>query len=224
MISDELMNNTLTVPQAIVQRRMIRNYTDEKLDDNTLNQMMELAGRAPSSFNVQPWKTIVVRNKEKLQELQEMAMNQSQVSRSAATIIIYSDMKNIMNNLDDIIPPVITGEAREERKKMLSSMFGQYNDKELEVWGAGQSYIFLAYMQLVIESMGWSSSSMLGFSAEKIKEHFKLPDHVEIPALIAIGKSNEDGYPTFRFPIEKIMKIVGIIIVIKFTSPYATLL
>lgn len=207
-LNDKHFKNTLTVPEAIIQRRSIRKYKDEPISDDLLRLMIELAGRSPSSNNVQPWRLIVVRNKDMLQKLQVAGMNQKQVGGSVATFVVYSDMQDALSHADEFVHPDIQGEERERRRNRILDSFKGMSIDEQEIWGVGQTYIFLGYLQLVVQALGYSSSSMLGFYPDQVKKLFNLPDQIRIAALMAIGKADEEGYATHRHAVDRIARFI----------------
>jgi nitroreductase len=50
----------MNVSEAINTRQSVRAFTDQPVDLATLREILELAGRAPSGGNLQPWKAHVV--------------------------------------------------------------------------------------------------------------------------------------------------------------------
>jgi hypothetical protein len=40
----------------------VRTYRDEAVTDAEVRALLELTGRAPSAFNLQPWRFVVVRD------------------------------------------------------------------------------------------------------------------------------------------------------------------
>jgi nitroreductase len=54
----------LSLFDAIHSQRAIRHFTDEPVDDALIERMIEAATKAPSARNVQPWRFIVVRERE----------------------------------------------------------------------------------------------------------------------------------------------------------------
>mgnify|MGYP000927474050 CR=1 FL=1 len=49
------------VDEAIVSRRSVRAFLPNPVEDSTLREILEVASRAPSGTNMQPWKTYVTR-------------------------------------------------------------------------------------------------------------------------------------------------------------------
>ena len=54
------MTDTLSVREAAVQRRSIRAYEPGPIPREELEEILDVARRAPSAFNAQPWRFVVV--------------------------------------------------------------------------------------------------------------------------------------------------------------------
>jgi nitroreductase len=58
----------MEIIEAIQQRRSIRAFTEKKVPPETIMEILNIACRAPSAMNTQPWEFVVVAG-EKLQQL-----------------------------------------------------------------------------------------------------------------------------------------------------------
>lgn len=56
---------------SIFHRVSIRKYTDQKIEEEKIMQMLRAAMAAPSACNQQPWEFYVVTNPEKIKELSQ---------------------------------------------------------------------------------------------------------------------------------------------------------
>jgi nitroreductase len=56
----------MQVEEAIFNRRAVRQYADESIDDATIRRLIAAAVQAPSAVNQQPWRFTVVRDREVL--------------------------------------------------------------------------------------------------------------------------------------------------------------
>jgi nitroreductase len=65
----------MLVSEAVRRRRSIRQFTDETIADDQLRQLLEVAARAPSGGNVQPWR-IYVLNGETMARFREYIADQ----------------------------------------------------------------------------------------------------------------------------------------------------
>jgi nitroreductase len=75
---------------AIRSRRDVRQYTDEPLAPEHLDQILEAGRRAPSSSNWQPWDFVVITDRGRLQELSKVWSHAGHVAHSAATIALVT--------------------------------------------------------------------------------------------------------------------------------------
>jgi len=104
--------NALSVPEAIATRRSIRKYTDQAVPQQDLDTILQLAGLAPSAWNIQPWRFAVVTNPEVKAQLKAAAYGQGQVESAPVVLVVYSDMQHALANLEDVIHPGVPAEQR----------------------------------------------------------------------------------------------------------------
>lgn len=197
----------LTVPEAIESRRSRRRYTDEPIPNDVIRELVRLAGLAPSPNNLQPWRVIAVKNPEMKQRLMEAANNQPQVGGSAVTFVLYTDMNDVLDTVEETIHPGMKDRAVEQAKT-LRETFAAYDPFELQWWGRGHAYTFMGFLMLAAESMGYATSGMLGFDRDKVKALFNIPEHAQIAALVAMGRPNDEGFVHHRHPIDRILTII----------------
>lgn len=200
--------SVLTVREAAESRRAIRKYIQEPVPEEDLREILRQVRLAPSPDNIQPWRFIVARDRAIWPELVEAAMNQRQVKSAHAVFVLYADMEDVLATLDEILHPGLPPEVRERLKNRLVRTFGAQSVEERQRFAHGIAYISLGYLLLAAEAMGYRTSPMLGFYPEKIRKLFGLPDHVTIPALIAIGKGDEEGFPHHRHSVDRIARFV----------------
>jgi nitroreductase len=198
---------SVEAPTAADSRRSVRQFEPAPIPEGDLIELLRLAGRAPSAFNAQPWRFVVVRDEGLRQKLAEAAFNQQQVLRAPATIVMYSDMADALERMPESMHPDMPSEKRDAGVASFRASFANKSDAEREAWGAEQSNIALGYLLLLAESFGLGTSPMLGFDAGKVKALLDLPEHVRIPALVAIGYPAEEGFRPHRLPIDSLVDI-----------------
>ena len=197
-----------SVAEAAESRRSIRKFRNEPIPADDLRELLRLVGRAPSAFNVQPWRFVVVTDPAVKQRLREAAYGQAQVTSAPAVIVLYSDMRDALATIDEAIHPDVQGEKREQQKRSLLASFAKRNDAEREAWGAQQSNIALGYLMLLARGMGLDTSPMAGFKPDEVKAILGLPAHVQIPAMVAIGVADEEGFRSHRHEVDRIARFV----------------
>jgi len=196
----------LNVTHAAEARRSIRKYTSQPVPEETIREVLRVAGLAPSPWNVQPWRVIVVRDPETKDKLMAAAYGQPQVGRSQFTLVLTSDMEDAVANIAEFLHPGMTGDYRQQQISSISGIFEGMGQEGRAQWGFAESNIFLGFLLLALQSHGLSSSAMLGFDPAKVKELFGLPDHVTIPAIIAVGYADEEGFTHHRHELDRFVR------------------
>src|SRR5215831_17010199 len=75
------------ITQALVDRRATSHFLPDPVPDEYLNAILRFAAQAPSGYNLQPWRFIVVRDAANRQRLQKAAYNQPKVSEAPVVVI-----------------------------------------------------------------------------------------------------------------------------------------
>jgi nitroreductase len=200
---------SLTVEEAARSRVSIRRYTNQPISDAEILEILEVAGKAPSAWNVEPWRFIAVTNDELKQRLKEAAYGQPQVGAATVLFVVTSDMEAALSKIDDWLHPGLPAERKAEERASILATFDKMGLEGRASWGRNQTNIALGYLLLTLKSKGLGSSPMLGFDPAKVREILGLADHVEIPALVAVGYPAEDGFPQHRLPVSDVATILS---------------
>ncbi|MBT9130917.1 MAG: NADH dehydrogenase [candidate division WS2 bacterium] len=76
----------MEVTEAILKRRSVRKYKEDKVPDNILEKILQAAQLAPSAKNLQPWRFVVVTDKEIREKLVPACANQKFVGEAPVVI------------------------------------------------------------------------------------------------------------------------------------------
>jgi nitroreductase len=196
----------LTVREAAESRRSIRQYQQAPIPPGDLEEIVRLAGLAPSFFNLQPWRFVIVQTPEIKARLVEASYRQRQVVSAPAVIVLYTDVADALADVDAVLHPNADPARLERTRASILKYFSSRTDDEREAWGAAQGYIALGFLLLAAEATGYQTSPMLGFDPEAVKLLLGLPPHVRVPALIAIGVGDERGLAHHRQPLARILR------------------
>ncbi|MDH3395209.1 MAG: nitroreductase family protein [Nitrosopumilus sp.] len=179
---------------AIKERRSVKHYdTNHKLTDDEVNQLLSLAVLSPTSFNIQNWRFVVVKDSEVRKQIRAAAWDQSQVTDSSLLIVICADLKSWKDN-----PGQYWKNTPKEAQDFLVPAIGPFyegkeqlqRDEAMRSCGIAAQTIMLA-----AKSMGYDSNPMIGFDPQKVAEIINLPkDHV-ISKLMVIGKQTKPAMP-----------------------------
>ncbi|MER3553790.1 MAG: nitroreductase family protein [Meiothermus sp.] len=196
----------LNVKEAAQSRRSIRKFAPQQIPRQQLEEILSLALKAPSANNLQPWRIAVVQDPALKERLREAANNQAQVSAAPTVLVVYSDMKDTLDHVEEIFHPDFSPEEVKTRSERIRKMWESKSEAEREAWGAGQAYILLGYLVLLLRAYGYDSNPMGGFNAAKVKEVLSLPEHVAIAALLPTGVASEEGRSHHRHDLSRVVQ------------------
>jgi nitroreductase len=194
--------------QLATERRSIRRYRSDDIPEHEILAILRIASRAPSPWNLQPWRFVVVRDPEAKRQLRDAAFGQAQVTAAPAVIVLCSDMADTLARLDEIQHPAWPPERQAKSRNGIMAYFSNLTPEQTHQWGRAIANIALGYLLLAAEAFSLGSSPMLGFDATKVKEQLELPEHAEIAALVALGYPDEYGIEPHRFPVESLTRFV----------------
>ncbi|WP_292468313.1 nitroreductase [Methanolobus sp.] len=87
---------------TILSRRSVRKFTSDEVTDEDIKTILEAGRWAPSGLNNQPWKFIVIKNRENMNELAECTHYFKIIQNAPLLIAIYLDTETMYNKTKDI--------------------------------------------------------------------------------------------------------------------------
>ncbi len=78
--------------EAIRKRRSIRKFKSTPLSEQQIAKLIEAARLAPSGCNVQPWRFIIVKDRELKRKLCDASFNQKSVEEAPVVIVCCGDL------------------------------------------------------------------------------------------------------------------------------------
>ncbi len=183
--------DTLT---AIRERRAIKHYDpDHKLSEDEIRTLMELTLQAPTAFNIQHWRFVVVRDPEIRKQIRAVAWDQAQVTDASLLVVLCANKDAWKES-----PEKYWTQAPQAVQDFLVPAIGQYYEGREQVQRdecmrscgiAGQT------LMLAAKGMGYDSCPMDGFDFDKVAEIINLPENHLISFMIAVGKGTQPAWP-----------------------------
>ena len=185
------MNTT----EAIYKRRAVKQFDNEhSLTEAEEKKLLEATIQAPTSFNIQHWRFVILRDPELRARIRtEFGNDQAQITDASLLVLFTADVKAWQKN-----PERYWVNAPKEVADLLVGWMGPFHDgREWLQRDEAQRSIGMAMQTLMLaaQDMGYQSCPMIGFEIEKLAELINLPeDHVMGP-MVAIGKGTKDSWP-----------------------------
>jgi nitroreductase len=188
----------LTLREAIEQRRAARSFAADTIPTEILQEIFRLGLRAPSGYNLQPWRFIVVREPANKEKLRACAFDQRQITE-APVVLICCGERNVNNPeyVESIIQLGAEACAMNDNyaNYMRSAIPGLFANKpsfeSLEAWTNRHTMLAVAHLMIVAKSFGVDTCPMEGFITAQVKEAFNIPEEVDVCCLLPMGYATE---------------------------------
>jgi len=179
--------------ENIESRRSVKHYDPEHvMPEADLAELIRLTKLAPSSFNMQNYRLVVVQDKELRKQLREVAWDQAQVTDASVLFILCADLK-----AHEADPSLYWGHAPQEVQDILGPAlkpFYEGNDELTRDEGIRSSALAGMTLMLAARDLGYDSCPMVGFDFEAVGKLINLPDDHALSFMISVGKKTEDAW------------------------------
>ena len=194
--------NTL---EAIYQRRAVKHYDPQhEMTEDEIQRLFEAAIQSPTSFNMQNWRFVLVRDTELRQQIRAASNDQAQVTDASLLIVLTADLRAFADDAARYWK-----DAPPEVAKLLVAWMGPFyegkeqlqRDEAMRSCGiAGQT------IMLAAKAMGYDSCPMIGFDPVQVAELIRLPENHALGFMIAVGKATKPAWPKpGQLPLEDVL-------------------
>src|SRR4051812_7652112 len=202
--------------QVVEHRRATPDFAPTPVHDEDLKHILEAGRHAPSGYNIQPWRFVVVRDATQRKALRGAAFNQPKVEDAPVVIVAVAALKAWQQgDLEKVLElSAHHGYSQEQidgmRRGVTGALSGQPGDicgwgPDWAVWGNRQVMIAFTHMMLMAETLGYDTAPMEGFVESQVKQVLGIPtdnSQFRVVAMLAVGhKKGDDKKFAGRFPL-----------------------
>lgn len=195
--------------KIVMERYATKLFDGRKIPEDKLNRLLEIIRHAASSFNIQPWKIIVVKDQKLKEKLQPATWNQQQIPTCSHLLVFCADT-DIAGNIDRLEKLMIeNGAIKESIKGYIDMMKGFENglsEEQKLSWAQRQAYLALGNALNGAKFLGFDSCPMEGFNPKEYSKILNLPKNLVPTALCPIGYAKDKAKQKLRFPENKMFE------------------
>jgi nitroreductase len=198
----------LSVPDAIRARRTTKKFKPDPIPEATLKELIALTLAAPSSFNLQQWRIIVIDDPVQKAALAKASWNQAQVATAPVTFVFAASIRGWEKTLEQTITTACELGAWSDKtanyfRGSIPGFQTGLADKERE-YAIKDAIIAATHCALAAESLGLNSCFMNGWMEDAVKEVIGAKDDpdIAIALLLPVGYGESAYCYAGRLPQE----------------------
>jgi len=200
----------LTVLDAICSRRSIKTFSSKPIADTVLHALVEAGTEAPSSWNFQPWRIVLVRSEEQKKALAEVAWNQPQITQAPVTFVFAASKsgweKTMRQTLDTAVAAGAWPQKAADFIAQNAPGFQRGLGERIREYVVKDCMIAATHVALAAESLGLGSCFMNGWIEDGVKKVIGADgdDDVVIALLLPVGYPDASHTPKHpgRLPLK----------------------
>lgn len=167
----------MNVFDCIFNRRSVRRFKKESIDDELIGVMLYSATHAPSAGNVQEWRFVVVKDEKKKKKLAAAALQQDFLIEAPVIIVVCVDLEKISLRYG------VRGETLYSKQDTASATM---------------------LLMLAAHALGLATCWVGAFDEDEVSHVIELPEKFRPVAIVPVGYAAEVPEKPSRTPIEEL--------------------
>lgn len=182
--------------KAIENWSSVKKFKDKEIEEEKLGKIFDLVTNAPTAFNLQPYRFIVLGSEEaKEKALSSVVPVNGWIKYSDKIVVVVGD-EDIDVNADQVLEHKMDeGRIDSEKAGNLRKMYQDYKKRDEEFltgWLTRNTIIPATFFMLACKTMDIGSCPVRGFDQDKLSEELELKKTERPILLIPIGYPREE--------------------------------
>jgi hypothetical protein len=199
----------LTTAESIRNRRSIKSFKNDPIPEGVLQELLSLMQDAPSSWNFQPTRVVMVRSMAQKEALSAAAWGQKQILEAPVTFVFSVSIRGWEKNMDEILNTGVSSGAWPQKfadwiRDNAPGFQKGLAEKERE-YAIKDAMIMATTLALAAQSKGLSTCYINGWDEAKVKEIIGVDGdkNIAIALLLPVGLANAEAKHPGRLPAAK---------------------
>ncbi len=178
------------------ERRSVNFFDKTKeIEMQTVKEIINLAVLAPSAFNLQPWRIIVIKSEDNKEKLFNLSNTQDKVKEASVNLILIGK-KNAWDNSNPVWQEMFESVGGDEKmvdgaKQAASFLYGSSKERSLKFAESNTGLLAMAIM-VAAKEFGVDTHPMSGIDFDGIHKEFGLSEDETVVMIMAMGYSDKN--------------------------------
>ncbi len=202
--------------EAMDFRHACKVFDDTKqIDEKDFDFILETGRKSPSSFGMEPWKFLVIKNEELKEKIKEVSWGQVQVTSASELVIVLA-------KIYDVKPESSIPSKRFARRDMPQEKYDFYlnlyanhlsdtlsSDENIYAWTSKQTYLAVSNMMTAAASIGIDSCPIEGFEKENLEKILNLDtSKYQVSVVLPFGYRINEQSTQLRLSSSEVVEII----------------
>jgi nitroreductase len=192
--------------EVVQQRYSVKSYDPEKaISDAELKDFFDEVVLSPSSFNLQHWTFVAVKEPAIKKQLKDAAWGQAQMEDCSVAVLVcgkldaYKDAPKIYKEAP--------GEIQEKVLPLIQNFYGDNPQLQRDEAVRSASLAAMTMMYGAV-NRGWGACPMIGFDPEAVTKILKLTPNIIPVMFIVLGHQKDAPRPrSYRHPVKDVVHL-----------------
>jgi nitroreductase len=173
------MNTHLAVSKSLTWRYAVRRFSDTKVSQTDLSQLLSMMSLSASSYGLQPYKVIVIENPNIKESLFKYSFGQKKIAENSHLLVFAADMSNVNKMVSTHIQNIenerhlSARQLQTMRENMLANLTGMDFERQYQ-WASEQTHIALGTLLVSAASLGIDSCPIGGINHDGFDDVLEL--------------------------------------------------
>lgn len=205
-----------TFVEALAFRHACKIFDEtKKINDEELTYILEAGRKAPSSFGMEPWKFLVITNKELKEKLKPVCWDQAQITTCSHLVVVLAAIDAVRPESGIVERKFKRREMPQEKLDMYLNLYANHlkqtlsSDENIYAWTAKQTVFAIENMMMAAAIKGIDSCAIEGFEKEKVEEILKIDTRkYQLSTIIPFGYRINPQSSQLREPLENVVEYI----------------
>ena len=169
-----MTKSELTAAEAIRSRRSIKSFKTDPIPEPVLQELVELMREAPSSWNFQPTRVVLIRSKDQKEALAAAAWGQKQILQAPVTFVFAVAIRGWEKHMDSILKTGVDKGAWPQNFadwiRANAPGFQEGLGEKQREYAMKDAMIMATTLAIAAESKGLGTCYMNGWDEKKVME------------------------------------------------------
>lgn len=186
----------MNILENLKWRYATKRMTGEGIDKDKTATILEAIRMAPTSLGLQPFKVLMIEDKEIREKMKLVCFNQPQITESAYVLVFTVYKENYTQLADDYIN--LTAKTRNQSIESLTDyknrILNYISGKDNTNWAARQAYIAFGFGLATAAMLHVDTTPMEGFNPEELDKVLDLENkNLKSVVMMAVGRRDQNN-------------------------------